>query len=93
MKDHTAHILSGRLPVHVPRERVRRRRAYEDLRHLLKHKRTYHPEGLTSRQLRVLARPAPATRIWRALVKPLYRIVTRGLLRWPERHGANERGS
>ena len=70
-----------------------RRRAYEDLRHLLKHKRTYHPNGLTRRQLRVLARPAPATRIWRALVKPLYRVVTRGLLGWPERHGANERGS
>jgi hypothetical protein len=68
-----------------------RRRAYEDLRHLLKHKRTYHPQGLTRRQLRVLARPALATRIWRALVKPVYRLVTRGLLRWPEREGANER--
>lgn len=70
-----------------------RRRAYEDLRHLLKHKRTYQPQWLTQRQLRVLARPAPATRIWRALVKPLYGIVTRGLLRWPEREGANERTS
>jgi hypothetical protein len=70
-----------------------RRRAYEDLRHLLKHKRTYHPQGLTQRQLRVLARPAYAARIWRALVKPVYRLVTRGLLRWPERHDANERGS
>lgn len=70
-----------------------RRRAYEDLRHLLKHKRTYHPQGLTQRQLRILARPAPATKIWRALVKPLYRLVTRGLLGWPERHGANERGN
>lgn len=70
-----------------------RRRAYEDLRHLLKHKRTYYPQWLTQRQLRVLARPAPATRIWRALVKPVYRIVTRGLLRWPDRHGADERES
>ncbi len=70
-----------------------RRRAYEDLRHLLKHKRTYQPQWLTPRQLRLLAQPAPATKIWRALAKPLYRIVTRGLLRWPERRGANERGS
>jgi hypothetical protein len=70
-----------------------RRRAYEDLRHLLKHKRTYHPLWLTPRQLRVLARPTPATKIWRALVKPLYRVVTRGLLRWPERYDARERGS
>ena len=70
-----------------------RRRAYEDVRHLLKHKRTYHSQGLTQRQLRVLARPGPPTRIWRTLVKPMYRLVTRGLLRWPEREGANERGS
>ena len=34
-----------------------RRWAYEDLRHLLKHKRTYLPQRLTARQLRVLARP------------------------------------
>ena len=33
-----------------------RRRAYEDLRHLLKHKRTYQPQRLTARQRRVLAR-------------------------------------
>jgi RIO-like serine/threonine protein kinase len=69
-----------------------RRQAYDDLRHLLKHKRTYQPERLTARQLRVLARPTLPARLWRALVKPGYRLVTRVLLRWPERDGPIERG-
>jgi hypothetical protein len=68
-----------------------RRRAYEDLRHLLKHKRTYQPQALTARQRRVLDRPTTGTRLWRSLVKPAYRLVTRGLLGWPERRGPLER--
>ena len=48
-----------------------RRRAYEDLRHLLKHKRTYQPQRLTARQRRVLARPTLPTRLWRVLAKPV----------------------
>ena len=70
-----------------------RRRAYDDLRHLLKHKRTYLPQRLTARQLRVLAQPTWGTRVWRALAKPPYRFVTRVLLRWPERTGPQERGT
>jgi hypothetical protein len=69
-----------------------RRRAYEDLRHLLKHKRTYRPQGLTARQLRLLTRPTWGTKLWRALVKPAYRFVTRVVLGWPERAGPLERG-
>jgi predicted Ser/Thr protein kinase len=68
-----------------------RRRAYEDLRHLLKHKRTYRPEALTQRQRSVLARPTAATRLWRVLVKPLYLFTTRRVLGWPERAGPAER--
>jgi RIO-like serine/threonine protein kinase len=68
-----------------------RRRAYEDLRHLLKHKRTYQPQRLTARQLRVLARPTWQTRLWRSLVKPPYFFFTRVVLRWPERAGPLER--
>lgn len=75
------------------RTRAFRRRAYDDLRHLLKHKRTYLPERLTARQRRVLATPTLRTRLWRALVKPPYLLVTRVLLRWPERVGAAERTS
>jgi len=73
------------------RSRWFRRRAYEDLRHLLKHKRTYLPQRLTASQLRVLERPALGARLWRALVKPAYRFVTRALLGWPERAGPIER--
>ncbi|HUQ52874.1 MAG TPA: serine/threonine protein kinase [Gammaproteobacteria bacterium] len=70
-----------------------RRRAYEDLRHLLKHKRTYQPQALTARQRRLLARPTAPTRVWRALVKPLYLFTTRTLLGWPDRAGPAERRS
>jgi hypothetical protein len=68
-----------------------RRRAYEDLRHLFKHKRTYHPLALTARQRRLLAQPTAATRLWRTLVKPVYLFVTRMVLGWSERAGPVER--
>lgn len=68
-----------------------RKRAYEDLRHLLKHKRTYQPLALTARQRRILERPTVGTRLWRTIVKPFYRLVTRGLFGWSERSGPFER--
>jgi RIO-like serine/threonine protein kinase len=68
-----------------------RRRAYEDLRHLLKHKRTYQPAKLTAGQRRVLARATLPARVWRALGKPIYRFITRFVLGWPERLGPVER--
>src|SRR5690606_36779682 len=73
------------------RGRVFRALAYEDLRHLLKHKRTYLPERLTARQRAVLARRGPLAMLWTLLVKPPYRFVTRVLLGWPERVGRRER--
>lgn len=65
--------------------------AREDLRHLLKHKRQYLPERLTRRERALLAAPALTTRIWRILVKPPYRWITRGVLGWSERVGPEER--
>jgi len=65
--------------------------AREDLRHLLKHKAHYLPEALTARQRALLASPAWTARCWRTLVKPPYLRLTRGLLGWPERAGAEER--
>lgn len=65
--------------------------AHEDLRHLLKHKRTYQPQRLTARQRAMLAAPALSTRLWRALWKPAYRVLTRRVLGWPERTGPVER--
>jgi RIO-like serine/threonine protein kinase len=80
--------LATRSPSRTPKFR---RRAYEDLRHLLKHKRTYQSQWLTARQLRILATPTWQTRLWRALVKPPYQFFTRIVLRWPERAGPLER--
>ena len=54
--------------------------AYEDLRHLLKHKRRYAPESLTAGERRVLARKSWLTRIWMATGKRVYYWVTRGVL-------------
>jgi hypothetical protein len=52
---------------------------YEDLRHLLKHKRRYVPDALTSAERRVLARKSLPTRIWMATGKKVYYAITRGL--------------
>lgn len=53
--------------------------AREDLRHLLKHKRTYCPEHLTCRERQLLARPSLAARVWRWTLHPLGRTLRRGL--------------
>jgi hypothetical protein len=52
---------------------------YEDLRHLLKHKRRYTPEALTPAERRVLARKSLITRAWMATGKKVYYAITRGL--------------
>lgn len=52
---------------------------YEDLRHLLKHKRRYAPAALTPAEYRVLARKTLITRAWMASGKKLYYAITRGL--------------
>ena len=63
----------------------------EDLRHLLKHKRSYCPERLTARERRILARPAMVSRLWMAMGKPVYLFVTRRLFGWADREGAGDR--
>ncbi len=52
---------------------------YEDLRHLLKHKRRYAPEALTAAERRVLARKSFITRAWMATGKKVYYAITRGV--------------
>lgn len=78
---------------HCARRRSRffRMLAYDDLRHLLKHKRSYLPERLTERERRILARPSLVTRIWMASGKRLYLLVTRRILGWRDREGAGDR--
>jgi hypothetical protein len=52
---------------------------YEDLRHLLKHKRRYAPGALTAIEHRVLARKSLYARLWMATGKKVYYAITRGL--------------
>jgi len=68
-----------------------RARGHDDLRHLLKHKRTYLPERLTAREKRVLARRSVVSRVWMSTAKPVYLFVTRRMLRWRDREGAGDR--
>jgi len=65
--------------------------AREDIRHLLKHKRTYCPDRLTRREKIILANPSMVSRIWMMTGKPLYLLITRRILGWQDREGAGNR--
>jgi len=75
------------------RGRLFRVAAREDIRHLLKHKRTYCAAHLTMREKDILANPAPISRAWMGITKPIYLFVTRRLLGWADREGASDRGA
>ncbi len=72
------------------RSRLFRLQGREDIRHLLKHKRYYCPEFLTSREQSILAQPSTLTRWHRRYYKPAYLFVTRRLLGWADREGASD---
>ncbi len=65
----------------------------EDIRHLLKHKRTYCPDNLTERERSILANPSPLSRLWMGTFKPVYLLITRKWLGWADREGASDRGA
>jgi hypothetical protein len=75
-----------------PRAPLFRLLARENLRHLLKHKRTYCPDHLTPVERRVLARRSWISRAWRASGKRLYILVARRLLGWEDNEGRGKRG-
>jgi RIO-like serine/threonine protein kinase len=75
------------------RGRLFRAAAREDIRHLLKHKRTYRPEQLTKREQGILESPSPVSRLYMMTIKPVYLFVTRRLFGWADREGATDRGS
>lgn len=70
-----------------PRSRWMRLLAREDLRHLLKHKRTYCPQHITPVERRVLKRHSWVRDAWFATGKPVYRFITRRLLNWEDNEG------
>src|SRR5215212_9859513 len=65
--------------------------AYEDLRHLLKHKRRYAPAALTPKEHKVLARKSVASRVWLMTGKKVYVAITRGLFNFTDREGGGKR--
>jgi hypothetical protein len=73
------------------RGRLFRMLAREDHRHLLKHKRTYCPGRLTTREHRMLAEPTAVSRIWKSVAKPVYMLLTRRVFGWADREGAGDR--
>jgi len=66
---------------------------HDDIRHLLKHKRSYLPDRLTAREKRILATPSLAARLWMASGKRVYLFITRRILHWRDREGAGDRGA
>lgn len=73
------------------RSKTFRLAAYEDIRHLLKQKRSYCPEALTARERKILARKSLFTRIWMRTGKQLYNFVTRRLLNYHDTEGRGPR--
>jgi RIO-like serine/threonine protein kinase len=69
------------------RGRLFRLLAREDLRHLLKHKRTYCAEALSARQRAILQKPAPHSRLWRATGKRLYKLIARRVFGYWDNEG------
>jgi hypothetical protein len=73
------------------RNRLFRIAAYEDLRHMLKHKRSYAPEALTPSERKILARKSLVASVWLATGKKVYQAITRGLFNFTDREGGGRR--
>jgi len=73
------------------RGRIFRLAAYEDLRHLLKHKRRYAPDALSASERRILSRKSWLARLWLVTGKRVYLWITRGLLHFADREGGGPR--
>ena len=73
------------------RGRLFRIAAYEDLRHMLKHKRSYAPEALTPRERQILGRKSFVASVWLVTGKKVYRAITRGLFNFTDREGGGRR--
>lgn len=73
------------------RGRLFRIAAYEDLRHLLKHKRSYAPDALTPKERKILARKSLVASLWLKTGKKVYRAITRGLFNFTDREGGGRR--
>jgi serine/threonine protein kinase len=73
------------------RTRLFRVAAYEDLRHLLKHKRSYAASALTPMERKILARKSVVAGVWLVTGKKVYQAITRGLFNFTDREGGGRR--
>jgi hypothetical protein len=90
--DGRAYVTDFQLAIRFKRRnRLFRIAAYEDLRHLLKHKIRYAPEAISAAERRMLARKSLFTRLWMATGKRVYQWVTRDILRFTDREGGGPR--
>ena len=90
--DGCAYLTDFQLAAHFSRRTwLFRIAAYEDLRHLLKHKRRYATDALTPAERRVLAKKSLLTRVWMATGKKVYYAITRGVFRFADREGGGPR--
>src|SRR3546814_18088560 len=90
ISDWSSDVCSSDLQLAVlgkPRSRWMRLLAREDLRHLLKHKRTSCPQSITPVERRILKRTSWLREAWFATGKPVYRFVTRRMLKWEDNEG------
>ncbi len=91
-KDGLAYLTDFQLAVcFKSRSRLFRIAAYEDLRHMLKHKRTYAPEALTPKERKILAKKSLFARVWLMTGKKVYRGITRGIFNFTDREGGGRR--
>jgi AMP-binding enzyme C-terminal domain len=61
--------------------------AYEDLRHLLKHKHRYLQERFTPAEWRLRTRKSRFASLWLITVKPLYEWIMRGMFGYIDQEG------
>jgi AMP-binding enzyme len=73
------------------RSRLFRVLAYEDIRHLLKLKRSYAAEALTPKERKIIARKSIFASVWLATGKQVYKAITRGLFNFTDREGGGRR--
>lgn len=77
--------------VHRRRSKIFKIKAREDLRHLLKQKRSFAPELLLPSEKKMLAQKSLPSRIWMATGKKLYNFITRRLMNWSDGEGIDHR--
>ncbi len=73
------------------RSRLFRLLAYEDLRHLLKHKHRYLRHEMTPAEWKMRARKTPLSSGWLLTGKKLYHLATRGIFGFVDQEGGGTR--